>query len=433
VSQRVRELYIIPNPYYYDLIRLGKNAQFASKTKQLSFGGNLPPGAAYWSAVDKNPLPKGDIMTRGKLIYPDSTLVMRPYQVEPIEYACTKRCALIKAPTGSGKTAMASEIIRNSGQKTLVLCHSTELMHQFAKEIKEFLGVTPKCYFGNPKYKEFGNITVTTYMSAVQNFNEFAAQGFGLLIVDEADCFATDNYLSFLCNFPYKRAFGFTATTNKEKFDQNMKREVGFMARIWGLEVEVKTNIQADVLEKIVMHRYEKVYKDEYGLPILSKDWIEFRKVLDEDQERKRAQIELISGAVDSGDSAIVLLDRVDDVDQYYQELSFHSQLPVYKLHGKMRPAERKDMVAAFKKDGGILVSNVKIAGRGFSVVAANKAFIMCPMKGETAVVQAVGRILRWMPDKKSTLYDWSDSSLAGQLRKRKKTYKTFYVNAEII
>ena len=430
VSEKVRSLYVVPNPYYYNLIRIGKNPRFAPETKKISSGGQLPPGAAYWSARDGNPLPKDGAMEKGTIVYPNSKLEMRDYQVEPIEKACSVRAAVIEAPTGSGKTAMAAEIIKNSGQKTLVLCHSIVLMDQFAKEIEDFLGVKPSLFYG--KVKEFGDITVSTYMSVRDHFNEFSEQNFELLIVDEADCFTTDAYLKVLCNLPCKRAFGFTATLNKEEYDQNMRREIRFMERLWGFVITVETEMQTDVLENIVIYEYEKTYVDEYLLPIRSNEWHLFREKLDVDEDRKEAQTDLIADTVDPGDSAIVMLDRVNDVDGYYETLRFKSSCEIYKLHGQMKTKEREEMTEKFKEEGGILVANVKIAGRGFSAVDANKAFIMCPMRGETAVIQAVGRILRWKKDKKSTLYDWSDSSLRGQIRKRIKVYEANYPNAEI-
>lgn len=433
VTEKVVALYTVPNPQYYQMIKAGKNPRFHNKNKNISSRGSLPPGAAYWSAVDGRKLDRGDSMKSDGLAYPNSVLEMRDYQKEPIEFACDVRCAMIEAPTGSGKSAMAAKIISESGQKSLVLCHSVELMLQMAQEVEDFLGEEPSIYYGKKGCKNLSDVTVSTYMSAIQNFEEFSEHGFNLLIIDEADLFTTDKYLKFLCEFQYKRVFGFTATTFVEKYDANMRGKMSLMDRLWGLKIEVKTEMQTDILDKIIFTSYEKTYTDKYDIPIISKEWALFRKHLDEDEERKKQQIDLVCGSVDSGDSAIVLLDRTADVEKYYDEISFKSPLNVYRLYGSMSDKLRKEEVANFKKTGGILVANVKIAGRGFNVVSANKAFIFCPMRGETPLRQAVGRILRWIPDKKATLFDWIDSSLAGQVRKRKRVYDEFYPNAEFI
>ena len=258
VSESVLNIYTTPNPQYYTMMRMGKPAPYISKNKKIYFGGQLPPGAAYWSHREGNTLDKGDSMKKGSLKYPKAVLKMRDYQEEPIARACGVRCALIEAPTGSGKTAMASRIIQDSGQKTLMLCNSIDLMHQSAQEIEDFLGVKPSVFFG--KEKEFGNITVSTYMSAVKNKKLFAEFGFELLIVDEADIFTTDRYMEFLCTFPYKRVFGFTATLNIEKYDANMPREIRLIERLWGLVITVETDLQIDILDEILTTEYEKTY-----------------------------------------------------------------------------------------------------------------------------------------------------------------------------
>lgn len=432
VSRTVLDLYTVPNPKYYDLLKLGKNPHYHKKTKEIHFDGHLPPGAIYWSGVNgDNP----DWRWRMKnvhyiLEYPGATLKMRPYQEEPMKEACQAPAAIIEAPTGSGKTACAAMLIKESGLKTLILCHSIELTLQTAKEIEEFLGVTPALFYG--KEKGMSDITVSTYMSAVKNFHEFAEYGFDLLIIDEADTFTTDNYMRFLCKFPCKRAFGFTATLTVEKYDSNMIREKGLMERLWGTVIKVETELQTEILEKIVFETYDKTYYDKYEIAIAPREWALFRKHLDEDEERKKLQIKHVCGLVDPGDFAIVLVDRVADVERYYDEISFLSPQDTYKLHGAITGKERKKTVAKFKESGGILIANIKIAGRGFNIPEANKAFLFCPMRGETPLRQAVGRILRWIPGKSSTLYDWEDSSLYAQVKKRVKVYKEFYPNAEI-
>ena len=431
VSRSVLELYTVPNPEYYQMIKAGKDPRYKSLTKDIRFGGQLPPGAAFWSASAGQKLSQGNSMDKGPLIYPSAKLEMRSYQAEPVEMACKVRAGIIEAPTGSGKTACASKIIQESGQKTLFLCHSIELMHQTALEIEDFLDVKPSLFYG--KTKEFGNITISTYQSAVQNFQEFASQGFDLLLVDEADMFTTDNYIDFLCRFPCKRAFGFTATINVEKYDSNMTRQIRLMERLWGFVIKIETDMQTDILDNIVIYEHEKQYVDKYGIPIIPRDWALFRSELDIDEERQEAQIEYIIGNTLPDDFALVLLDRLADVDKYFSEISFKNPGHTYKLHGKMKDRERKETVAAYKSTGGILVGNVKIIGRGFNVPEANRSFLFCPMKGETPLRQAVGRILRFIPDKKSELHVWSDSSLYSQQKKKMKIFEEFYPNANII
>jgi len=429
----VNKLFIVPNPEIMKKKRAGLNYQWMIKrgmeNVNLSIDGYAPPGAAYHSAMAGKPLNLPELKKMS--LQCDDKIILHDYQVPVFEKIKDVRCALIDANTGYGKSVLASKLIAYTKCKTLIVCHNSILAAQFAKEVEKFLGINCGKFFG--KEKNLQPVTSTTYASAKLHFDKFQEYGFDMLIIDEVDLFATSACLSFLYKFNSVRKFGFTGTPKRQEYDELIpKNQMRFMNRIWGYHVIGRSEKQLDVLDKIVVKEYEKTYVDEFRIPFTSKEWIKFREQLDEDENRKEQQMKWILDNSNEMDYCLVLLDRVADVDLYFQDIGFYRP-KTFKLHGKMKKKEREEMEEKFKKYGGIMIANSSIASRGWDVPEVNKAFLCSPMKGENPVRQAIGRAIRFIKNKKSTLYDWRDSSLAKQGKIRNKIYKEYFKNAQII
>jgi len=424
ISQVTQDLYTIPNPKYLDLIKIGRDTRWCSKTLKIFYEGLFLPGAAFWSAQNGKKLFNG-LLKKESLKY---NIEWRPGQ-EIIATEMEKyRCCLLEANTGFGKTVVSSYLTAKLGLKTLIVCHSVIMVKQFEKEYKKFLDIDVGVWYGQKK--ELKDITVTTYQSVVQQKQMFHDYGFEMLIVDEADLFTTANYLEFLCKTTAQRIFGFTATPKIEKYD-NLLEFPFFMQRVWGKIIKAKVDNQTDILKEINIHHHKKTYYDE-GIFVPTKEWHLFRKLLDEDNERKGLQCEWILENIEEDDHSLILLDRVLDVEQYFEKMSKFTTKPLYYIHGSVPKKQREETIKAFKEKGGTIIANYKILGRGFDADKASKIFICFPLKSETSVRQALGRIIRFLPDKQAKVYDWIDSSLSGQFKARRRVYEEFFPNAII-
>lgn len=424
-SREVLGLYKVPNPIFHQLQKLKKPVYKTPEYESLVKRGFVPPSAPYWSARYRARMPLASEELLGECKYPKYSIELRDYQKEPSDLLLKFRIALLVAPTGSGKSLLTAELIKRTGLRTLVVCHTVDMVKQFHKTFKDFLGIDAGIYTGKGKIKD---VTITTYNTAKKRQGEFEEYGFGMLIVDEADLFITDKCLTMLNSFQSVRKYGFTATERVPKYDDLIPNsEEKLMRRIWGKKIEVKTNKQTDILKKIVFKKaYPKQYTDEEGDIVVPYEWLPFRKAIDADMRRKEDQCRWILSKIVEGDFGLVLLDRVSDIDYYYKILSANHK-SVYKLHGQMKDKEREKMVKKFKKKGGIMVGNIKILGRGYDNEFVNKAFIACPVSGESVIRQAIGRIIRWKEGKEGVLYDWIDFDLRHQQKKRERVYSEYF------
>lgn len=85
-----------------------------------------------------------------KAAFPPGRLKLRPYQLDVINQCRQKLAAGVSkiclvAPTGSGKTVIAAEIIRSAvakGKRVLVLAHTREIIKQTSVKLNALASIT---------------------------------------------------------------------------------------------------------------------------------------------------------------------------------------------------------------------------------------------------------------------------------------------------
>lgn len=124
------------------------------------------------------------------------SLQPRPYQQEAVDSAFEQfdsgiTGTLIRAATGSGKTAMACMLFdrwlaRGDDYRCMVLSYERELVWQFAQEIEDFLGIVPGIEMSNVAVDEIPLITVASRQTlarrplATQEQRELLADEYGI-------------------------------------------------------------------------------------------------------------------------------------------------------------------------------------------------------------------------------------------------------------
>lgn len=416
----VVQLMNVPNEKFHKAQRLGKPNFFLQPTEFLGNKDYMPPGAAYWSV--KMCHKQLNLPPLTPLKHQTPVFDLRPEQVPIFETMKKVRAGLIQLTTGGGKSVIVAALTYCWGTPTLILVHNKDMVEQFYDTFDQFLGW--KIGRLNSDHKDIKPITVTTFHSAKKRQQELIEMGFKALIVDEADMFFTKKSRDFVCLFQGERVFAFTATT-KTGSDEFMKKgEVPAIERFYG--AKIKRESKHNVLEKIYYKYYTREdYKDKFKIPVRPQDnWVEFRKVLDADEERKGVMLDYVMKNYDDGDRVLVLYDRVADV------INFHEQCPEgkkYIVHGKIKKKQREEQKERFLSDGGIMFAQYQTSSRGIDYPECNKVFLLFPIKSETTLIQAVGRAVRFLPGKTATVYDFAEKSLYHQWRKRQAAYAKNY------
>ena len=146
-------------------------------------------------------------------------IALRPYQAQAIdtlraEYAKGVRRMLLVAPTGFGKTATASELIRRSvvkGKRVLFTVHRREIVMDTARRLRA-ADVPCTILMAGEAFDEAAPVVVASVMSIVAREHHPAAD---FVIWDEAHHTAAKSYADIAALYPGARHLGLTATPER--------------------------------------------------------------------------------------------------------------------------------------------------------------------------------------------------------------------------
>lgn len=153
-------------------------------------------------------------------------LQMRPYQQaarEAIhaEWNDGRRRTLLVLPTGTGKTIVFAAVTEDQvrgGSRVLVLAHRGELLEQAADKIKRSTGLASAVEKAEQTCLDSWCRVVVGSVQSLQRparLEQFPADYFGTIIIDEAHHAITDGYQRVLEHFPEANVLGVTATPDR--------------------------------------------------------------------------------------------------------------------------------------------------------------------------------------------------------------------------
>ena len=343
---------------------------------------------------------------------------LRPYQETAVEKAIAATEGVIVAPTGSGKTFIALELIRRLGQRAVIVVHRKELAKQWMSVIKERMGIVPG-FVGDGKFNIGAEITVAMVgtLLANESFTEELAEETGTFIVDECHHCPSNQFYKVQEAFAAKYRFGVSATPNRRDGLEIMIYRAlgGVVHEITRDEVE---NIGATVPVKV------HVMKTNFD-PGNTGDWNGYLAAIGGSYSRNKFIVDM---AKKSKVPVLVLVDRVvhgENISKLMKEEGIDHVL----AHGKVKG--RKTLIEDIRK-AHITIGTTSLVGEGIDISTWSLLILASPISSEIKLLQAVGRIVR--PSKGKTrgwLLDLKDDCgfSGGSLNKRIAIYKKAGIN----
>jgi DNA repair protein RadD len=152
---------------------------------------------------------------------PGAGPLLRPYQTEGIDriestLASEVRAVLAVAPTGSGKTVIAAELIRRRPEQTILfLAPRRELIHQTCNKLHD-VGVHHGVILaGDKRSDSMARVqvaSVDTLIARMLRSDKVKLENVALIIMDEAHIGLTERRQELLTRFPGAKIIGLTAT-----------------------------------------------------------------------------------------------------------------------------------------------------------------------------------------------------------------------------
>ncbi|MEG2411511.1 MAG: DEAD/DEAH box helicase [Clostridium sp.] len=154
--------------------------------------------------------------------------------------------ALLYHATGTGKTVTAVEDAKVIGGRTLYIGHTKELIEQ-SKETFEMLWKEANCgtYMGDIKEKE-ADVVCGSVQSVSGHIEEFKADDFDYIIIDEAHHGAAESYKKILSHFTPKFTIGLSATPERADGEDILDLFKNVAHKI-DIETAIKQGILAEI------------------------------------------------------------------------------------------------------------------------------------------------------------------------------------------
>lgn len=185
--------------------------------------------------------------------------LLRSYQLTALTrldaaLAAGRRAPLVVAPTGSGKTVLAAEIIRRHGGRALFLAPRRELVHQTCNKLDE-AGVSYGVLLAGDSrmslYRTVQVASIDTLLARVERRSRLALPDFDLVLVDEAHLSITKTRLRLLARWPQATRVGLTATP--------IRRDGRALGIVYDELIEVATPAELVASNFLVAARYFSV------------------------------------------------------------------------------------------------------------------------------------------------------------------------------
>lgn len=357
-------------------------------------------------------------------------LSLRPYQEQALDaWELAGRRGVVSLPTGAGKTHLAMGAIVRVGRPALVLVPTRVLLEQWARRIRESLGIQAALY-GDGDH-QIGPLTVCTFESAFRRMDEFGDR-FDLLLVDEAHHFGLGGRCEALEMCTAHARLGLTATPPETpEAVATLDRLLGPSVFHLGLQdlagthlapfERVRLGVSLDADEQSAYAAAWGRFQEAMRLFRRSRAegrWADFvraamqsaagRQALAGHREARRivsvarAKLRCVANLVERHAGARTLAFTADNAAAY--ELSRALLIPA--LTCDIPRAEREDVLARFREGSVRTLVSARVLNEGIDVPEAAVGIVLGGSLGPREHVQRVGRLLRPSPGKVARVYE---------------------------
>jgi len=320
----------------------------------------------------------------------DDAIYLRPYQKFIINQVKNENGSiLIEAPTGSGKSVIASNIAKdetNKGGKVLIVAPKIILLEQLAETFKE---LTPSIIHGSKDYDNKHNVFISTIQTAHKRDLGFEPS---MILIDEVHFGFDGKMIKQLLKDFGGRLIGLSATP----YDKQGKVLQGFDTHINDFDLEY-------MIENNYLHNpkcYSPLEVDLSGISIVAGDYNQTQ--LNEKFNKSEDVYQIVNATKD------FLLDRKASLvfcinishAKAIAEVYNEAGIPTKAIHSKLSQTEQKQIMNDFKTGKIKLLANPMILTTGFDYPATDTIILARPTQSQNLFRQMVGRGLRLSKNK---------------------------------
>ena len=337
---------------------------------------------------------------------------LRPYQHDAVA-SCKSSLekvgsTLLVMPTGTGKTVVFSQLVRDNPGRSLVLAHREELIYQAARKIENVCGFRPAIEMAELKSNEsiggglFQNRCVVASVQTLnakwgnsRRRNKFSPHDFSLVIIDEAHHSVASSYMDTIEHFRRNKDLkicGVSATP-----DRADKQALGAVFEDVAYTYEIFQAITDGWLVPIVSNQ----------VVVQSLDFSHVRKTAGDLNQGDLAKVvELESNLhgiatpvveIAGNRKALIFATTVNQAYDLCAIINRHGKKAAF-IHGKTPKDERREIIRRYATGEYQFLCNVGIATEGFDDPEIGVVAIARPTMSRALYTQMAGRGTRVLP-----------------------------------
>lgn len=308
---------------------------------------------------------------------------LRPYQKRAVTEALKSDGGVIVSPTGSGKSLMGLELIRQRKQKTLIIVHRSDLATQWARVIEERLGIKAGM-IGDGQFEigELVTIAMIQTLAARETETKKLGETFGLILTDETHHVPSETYVEVLSWMSAKYLYGLSATLNRrDRLERVIFRCIGPIVSVVERE-EVECGGSTVPLS---VHCVKTGF-----YPGQVNSWHEYLEAITKSAARNNLIVDIAKS--ESG-PVLILCDRIEHGERISEILTNMGQKHTL-AHGQLGTTDRAKAMEELKT-ARITVGTCSLLGEGLDISGWEILIMASPISSEIKLLQCLGRIVR--------------------------------------
>lgn len=330
--------------------------------------------------------------------------MLRPYQIDALArldaaFAAGKRAPLIVAPTGSGKTVLAAEIIRRREGTCLFVAPRRELVHQTCQKLDK-AGVSYGVLLAGDDrtnlYRPVQVASIDTLLARVVRRDRVVLPNFGLIVVDEAHLSITNARLSLFARWPAALRVGLTATP--------IRKDGRALGLVYDDLIEVATPAEMVALDYLVSARYFSISEpDLSNVATVGGDFHQGELAAAMNQARLVGDIVGTWMQHAGGRRTVVFASSIEHSVALGAQFREHGVVAEHVDAGTPQ-GERDALFGRFRSGQTQVLTNCFLASYGFDLPELDCIVLARPTKSLMLYLQMLGRGLRPAPGKANCL-----------------------------
>ena len=330
---------------------------------------------------------------------------LRPYQNKAIEdirhhFSRGKKRILLVAPTGSGKTVIASSMMQKAKERSkfnLFVAHRRELVMQCSRKLSDF-GLNHGVIMAEKSPNAMADIQVASIQTFAsrKDRDDFIKPNADIVILDEAHRSVSGQFQELIKVYPNAFIIGLTATPCR-----NDGRGLG---NVYEELVEAGSIKELTKLGYLVPNRIvAPTIPDLQKIRIVAGDYE--KKALTKKMNTAKLVGDIVSHWIKYGENrATVVFATSIAHSKHIANIFRQNGVPSGHIDSEQNELERETQLANLNSGKIKVLSNCQILTEGWDQPKISCVIIARPTKSYPMYLQMVGRTLRPYPNKKDTL-----------------------------